>query len=169
MIRPAIAGIAFASMAAATHAQDEAPVQPDFWETELAAELPEPEDYFCGVVGLNEYQDGSPFIDFDRASDLGRPKRTSIPRSDEDGIVSEAMNAAGNAYAYVKIEGEGLATYAIHGVFYFDENRLTTTRSRLFPADDGTWLAWSSSFEWLCEPVEQAVAPGMAEEPSAED
>lgn len=119
------------------------------------ATLPEPRDYFCSLNQVVVVEDGRENHFEDAYDDKKRPSLTKIPKTGEDGMVAESVSEDGSVYAYVKRHREGLEQYMIHGTFQFAEQKLITTRSVLFPSNDGTWVTEATAFTFLCEPAQQ--------------
>jgi hypothetical protein len=115
--------------------------------------FPEPKSYYCSLDSVNEYDDGRSSWNPEAYEDERRPSLSTFPRQNDDNLVTEAMSEDGTVYAYVRILGEGIRQYAIHGTFDFSAQRLVTTRSAIFPTDDDSWVTSAASFVFLCSPV----------------
>lgn len=114
--------------------------------------LPEPRSYYCSLDKVEEYENGRNIWDPDAYEDERRPNLSTFPRQGDENLVAEAMSEDGTVYAYMRIVGEGIRQYAIHGTFDFPAQRLVTTRSVIFPTNDDSWVTSAATFVFLCTP-----------------
>lgn len=114
--------------------------------------FPEPRSYHCSLDKINEYDDGRVSFNPEAYEGERRPNLSTFPRLDDENLVAEAMSDDGTLYAYMRILGEGIRQYVIHGTFDFSQQRLVTTRSAIFPTNDDSWLTSAASFVYLCSP-----------------